>query len=495
MKYILLDTNIYINMLIDRRNNIKNDMLLNFIKLLNFDEIKLIVPSIVVHETIKNLGIEYRNVDKKLKDAKNSVNNICGINTGYSESNFDVEETKTSISQELNMLGEKYKENSSQIFEQICNILEENLFKHDNCIIIEENKEIVYNCLIRRIYKKAPFHENSKDCYADGIIIESLLYFLKNNKFNHDDKIFFVSDNPKDFSEKDNKESLDNDILKEIQNIGLNAEFKYVLQFNKLIGKCLKDEVNNANLNNAFEKEFEEDEVESYFDDMQRSSAGLTSLGEFEEKFIEDFRNSNFSNEIVSLSERFAKCYEQLEDFPYFYKEEFQNYLMQLNYSEISEFANKTAMICDMNLAEDNLSSLINIIERKADILDFSCLNFENIDSLDYGNTMLFYDKNKRKYKLKMQPLNLSCINGGMDTLDIDLFDDNNNKISSGSIEIIYGYVDYNDDNNVGDACGEEFRYDIYAIIEKITSIVTDLEEFVRKESEIVKKLKIEFNL
>jgi hypothetical protein len=94
-----------------------------------------------------------------------------------------------------------------------------------------------------------------------------------------------------------------------------------------------------------------------------------------------------------------------------------------------------------------------------------------------------------------MQPLNLSCTNGGMDTLDIDLFDDNNNKISSGSIEIIYGYVDYNDDNNVGDACGEEFRYDIYAIIEKITSIVTDLEEFVRKESEIVKKLKIEFNL
>ena len=39
MNYVLLDTNIIIDMVVDRRNQINNKLLNKFLKLLDFDEI------------------------------------------------------------------------------------------------------------------------------------------------------------------------------------------------------------------------------------------------------------------------------------------------------------------------------------------------------------------------------------------------------------------------------------------------------------------------
>ena len=52
MNYILLDTNIIIDMVVDRRNQINNKLLSKFIKLLDYGEVRLIVPEIIRTETI-----------------------------------------------------------------------------------------------------------------------------------------------------------------------------------------------------------------------------------------------------------------------------------------------------------------------------------------------------------------------------------------------------------------------------------------------------------
>ena len=62
MNYVLLDTNIIIDMVVDRRNQIDNKLLNKFLKLLEFDEIKLIVPEIVKTETYRHLDKEIDNV-------------------------------------------------------------------------------------------------------------------------------------------------------------------------------------------------------------------------------------------------------------------------------------------------------------------------------------------------------------------------------------------------------------------------------------------------
>ena len=70
MIYILLDTNIIIDMVVDRRDLIGSKVVDDFIQLLDYGEIRLIVPEIVRTETFRHLDEEFDNVEKTIKDAQ-----------------------------------------------------------------------------------------------------------------------------------------------------------------------------------------------------------------------------------------------------------------------------------------------------------------------------------------------------------------------------------------------------------------------------------------
>jgi hypothetical protein len=57
MRYIVIDTNIFIDIIIDRKNNVNGKLVESFIKLLDFDEVRLAIPSIVVYETKKKKSL------------------------------------------------------------------------------------------------------------------------------------------------------------------------------------------------------------------------------------------------------------------------------------------------------------------------------------------------------------------------------------------------------------------------------------------------------
>ena len=71
MRYIMMDTNILLDMIVDRRNNVSVGLMEAFIKLLEYDEIKLIIPAIVVHETNKHIEEQLNLVGNKIFNAKN----------------------------------------------------------------------------------------------------------------------------------------------------------------------------------------------------------------------------------------------------------------------------------------------------------------------------------------------------------------------------------------------------------------------------------------
>ena len=93
MKYLLIDTNIFLDMIIDRKNNFSSSLLKSFIKLLDYDEIKLLLPSIVIHETYKHIGDELSKVGKTIKEAKKAIGEIYGIN-GCTIDGLEVKEYK-----------------------------------------------------------------------------------------------------------------------------------------------------------------------------------------------------------------------------------------------------------------------------------------------------------------------------------------------------------------------------------------------------------------
>lgn len=97
-----------------------------------------------------------------------------------------------------------------------------------------------------------------------------------------------------------------------------NEKVKYITSFGELIGVELKQEVNNANLKEEFEKEMQEQEemdMEQLYaevEDLERESVGLTALGSFENEFLESFCESQFVEQLKDLFERINNCLRSL---------------------------------------------------------------------------------------------------------------------------------------------------------------------------------------
>lgn len=161
MKYLLMDTNIILDMIIDRRNNVTKELLISFIKLLDFNQIKLLVPSIIKHETHKHIEEQLLEVGKKITNAINAIDSIYGIN-GYSIEGLEVSEYKKKSKKHLSELKELYNKNIQNYLSEIQSLMCK-LFMHRNSITIQDNYDLNQACLIRKIYKKAPFHIEKKD--------------------------------------------------------------------------------------------------------------------------------------------------------------------------------------------------------------------------------------------------------------------------------------------------------------------------------------------
>ena len=80
MKYLLLDTNIFLNLVVNRRKDVNADLVSSFKKLLDFGEIRLIVPDIVIHETYKHLDDEIYKINVLLKEALKYIKKCYWVN-------------------------------------------------------------------------------------------------------------------------------------------------------------------------------------------------------------------------------------------------------------------------------------------------------------------------------------------------------------------------------------------------------------------------------
>ena len=130
MRYVMMDTNILIDMIIDRKHNVSGKLVESFIKLLDFDEIKLIIPAIVVHETNKHIEGQLAEVGKKIKEAIHSLDDIYGIN-GYEIDGLDIKAYKSNSRQQLKELYTKYESNRSDYLREIKAIIKK-IFQHSN---------------------------------------------------------------------------------------------------------------------------------------------------------------------------------------------------------------------------------------------------------------------------------------------------------------------------------------------------------------------------
>jgi predicted nucleic acid-binding protein len=501
MKYILLDTNIIIDMVVDRKNQMSSDLLESFIKLLDYDEIKLIVPEIVEFETYKHLQSELEQVGKNIQEVMDKIKELYGV-TAYKIDGLNIEEYKKEsrkqLNQALNMfLGQK-EDYKNELFNTI-----KMVFEHRNSIRIADDGFLNTLVMKRRIYKKAPFHKEKKESYADGLITETLINLKKYIELKKSDKIYFVTGNFKDFCDMINdKNRLHPHIIEDLKKQDLETQVIYVNKFNLLIKKELSDNVKNAKLSEEFERELKEQQEEEEaaweidYKDMIRESAGLSSLGEFESKLQDGLIDSCFQQDVINLFEQINKCYQKLEELEWFYEDEIENYIQQCDISEgekiIEIFEKMYEKYGGPNLVERKILNFGLILEwieeQKYDLREIMSADYLP-DNINFGDHLKIFDCNHKEFFFDLEELYLSPEDGSSDIIDIKITDKKGKIQAQGDIEVIYGFINYDEDGGAADGCEEEITYCYEQITEFLKKICSDWEAFIEKQNAMIEYL------
>lgn len=471
----MLDTNVYIDMFVSRNGNHKPETYKNLKDLLDTGEISLLVPQIVIAETFRHVDSEIEKLQNNIKEAKKLLNNIYWVNSTVELEKFD--SFLNPAKENIKALVEEFKRNKNEYKKEFRKRLNQ-LFYHDNSIILKENEEIMYKANQRGLYKKRPFHFNkpNKDSLPDSVIIETLIN-IKSCADLEIDLIVFISTNPKDFSvdEKENREKLHDDILKDIRKNGLSEKVKYSTLFTKTLLEVFSKEIKDANLTIQFEAESKLENAR-YVEEWRasqietcRESGGLPSLSADYEEILADQREIK---EFMYLLQRMTQKLTEPVDL---YDENYEE--LRVTLKSKRTIIKKDPLIKLIFPIGDKLNEdeLANIITSRTDIQineDFKS-NIVFSEVLNFNSTLLkFKDFDNNSYSVAVEN-DLSPQDGGEDTLLL-AFKKNENVIVRGEFKIQYGFLEFNEDLNVGDS--QEFQID--SDIEKLSG---ELEIIVNK--------------
>lgn len=102
MKYLLLDTNIYIDMIVSRENSHIPESYSNLKDILYFTDTILLVPNIIKHELFRHIENEIEKIGKDLNNSKHIIDKLYWINESSELKEFNI--IKENISDNLTNL-------------------------------------------------------------------------------------------------------------------------------------------------------------------------------------------------------------------------------------------------------------------------------------------------------------------------------------------------------------------------------------------------------
>ncbi|WP_448012457.1 PIN domain-containing protein [Bacillus pumilus] len=471
MKYLGLDTNVFINMIVSRDRGHKPESYDNMMKLLNYGEIRLVLPEIIITEVERNLEREVEKTYKKLNEVKKKIKDLYWINKVKEMERF--EELKKSVTSNINQLKKQYELNKDIYLQDAKNLLNE-IFFHSNTIIIKETDEVIKKAYRRQLYKKKPFNANGKDSLADAVIIESLISFISEK--NKKDELIFISNNKADFSSDSDENILHKDIQEDIDKVNLGEQFHYSLYFTQTLVTRFGEETDNAGIKELLmlEAEYEEEFERSSFN---RQQVGLTPLtADWEEKVANDPDVYDFTNKLLEYHEEISVQYNSLVD-DY---DSFKVYIESLSIEKLEEVLNCLNIVLTHSKRDeyDIQKSIMESVIEKIGIDLEGLYNQELSSCKDYFvlNSTLFKlkDFNGNSFTIEVKG-DIFPIDDGEDCLVISV----NNSITDidikGYIDIHYGYMDIDDEGIPGDGFTEQ----IIVQLDNVVSIVKEVSESI----------------
>ena len=488
MKYLLLDTNIYLNIAVNRRKDINNKLLETFSKLLQYGEIRIILPAIVRHETFKHLEYEISKVGTNLEDAKKSIEKIYWVN-GIDQGAFNINDYKKNAKGSIQEAYDYFNKSKEDYILEIESRIN-SIFESDYTVFIDDNEDLINKSLKRKIYKKAPCHK--KESYADAIIAEVLINLKDYIDLSEGDIIYFITDNPKDFSKSEEKykEVLHPHIICDLRQFQMDELVEYRLNFGKFIMMDLSEEIINANVKEEFEREFEEEqaiEEATYYsdlEDMERQSAGLPSLSSFDDYVHDVITESKEVIKILDLFELINEVYIDLEEMNNFYRDELSNilntyrdYASEDKIELIGEF-NEFIIKNKLKYYSYSVDDILEWVEKQGEQVNFDCYEMRLPDYIDLDEDIILSDVNKDKLLISWRNTELVPESKESHTIYIEIKNIClGNAIGKGRVEITYGFIEFDSSGNAGDGCEEDIELRIEPVVVAIEKTYKELDE------------------
>lgn len=485
-------------------------VLASFIKLLDYDEIRLIVPDIVKTETYRHLDDELTIMGKQIHKVMKEIEGLYGVST-YHIQGLDIKPYKDFSRRELAKAYDNFQQNETSFRNELKKVADM-VFGHKNSIVISCDEFLTNAVTKRKIFKRAPFHIESKDSFGDGLITETLINICRYVDVKKEDIIYFVTGNYTDFcKDKDNKEIFHEHIEQDLKNSGIPCDVKCINTFGKLIFVELKENVEAANLSFAFEKQMEEEYAEAMavyqmdIINMDRECVDLVSLDGYESYLEEDLVDSKMNQDITEVFERINAIWHGFEEENYsFQYNEICNILKSSNLQQGIKLFEKVIKVCKeeegfpglMDLNEVTVAEaqeIIQWLEEKENYFD-KIENLESLpDSIYYGDVITIFDADLCELTFCLDSLELKPSPGEEEWIDMTLYDGRKERSARGKVKLMVGYIDFDEDGCVADGILDDIDYNYEMILEQLDMIADEWEERKAIECKILEELRKDF--
>ena len=236
MDYLVLDTNIYINLYLKRADSVTAPCLTSLSELLKTNQIKIVLPDIIKIEFLRNIEPEFETSQKFLKSVINQIDKIV---LPHDISGKLRQETTRNLREILS----KFK--NINIHEQIRPILY--IMEHKNTVSVPTTDALILKAFRRVVEKQAPAHNKNKKSEADCLIVESIISYF--SAINDKKKVFFITDNKSDFANPDKPEEVHPDLLSSFRDLGI----KYAPYLSKILKEEFGQKIDEEDI--KFEEE------------------------------------------------------------------------------------------------------------------------------------------------------------------------------------------------------------------------------------------------
>lgn len=237
-----------------------------------------------------------------------------------------------------------------------------------------------------------------------------------------------------------------------------------------------------------------QDRVE--IDENDREERGFYSLNRYSDYLENDLSESLFMMTVIDIFEKINKLYKEYEDMATVYKD-FVLFVKEEN--KAKNVIKKLVISMDESEIFPELSNLNEITdEEMKEVILWAEQSYNRLsefseqaslpDYITYGETIEIRN-GEETYMFDIGELLRMPLAGDEEKIDLLIKDRNGTAIAKGYVKLIVGYLDLDEDGQVGNGLEDDIEYCCEDIINTLENIAKFIDKCVKKEWDVVKKI------